>query len=58
MPKKARIDLEFHGEEGDYPVMKELELKGNRLSLMVGLSVLEFDEPTRKDVHELGYPTR
>ena len=36
--------------------MKELELKKPIIAHGETLSVLEFDEPTGKDVRELGYP--
>ncbi|EGK4138397.1 TPA: phage tail assembly protein [Escherichia coli] len=36
--------------------MKELELKKPITAHGETLSVLEFDEPTGKDVRELGYP--
>ncbi len=38
--------------------MKELELKKPIIAHGETLSVLEFDEPTGKDVRELGYPHR
>ena len=37
--------------------MKELELKKPIIAHGETLSVLEFDEPTGKDVRELGYHT-
>lgn len=36
--------------------MKELELKKTITAHGETLSVLEFEEPTGKDVRELGYP--
>ncbi len=54
--EEGTVDLEFHGEEGDYQQLKELELKKPITADGETLSVLEFDEPTGKDVRELGYP--
>ncbi len=55
--EEGTVDLlEFHGEEWGLPVMKELELKKPITAHGETLSVLEFDEPTGKDVRELGYP--